>query len=233
MEEKVSNGVPQFATAEYSSQPVAAACKACGQDISGAHYRMNGALVCANCTEQIKNQMPKDSQAAFVRAVLFGVGGAILGFGMYVAFALVTGWMIGYISLAVGYLVGKAVVMGSRGLGGRRYQVTAVLLTYIAVSFAAVPIGISQQIKQKSAQQHAPASDSAIPSAPKMNPVKVLGVLALVGLASPFLELSDPTHGIIGLIILFVGIRIAWTITRGRTVNIIGPINEAVPATSI
>jgi hypothetical protein len=58
-------------------------------------------------------------------------------------------------------------------------------------------------------------------------------MLALVGLASPFLELSDPAHGIIGLIILFVGIRIAWTMTRSRVVNIIGPINEAVPAASI
>jgi hypothetical protein len=190
-------------------------------------------LVCANCALQIKDQMPKDSQAVFVRGVLFGVGGAVLGFGIYVTFALVTGWMIGYVSLAVGYLVGKAVVMGSRGLGGRRYQVAAVLLTYMAVSFAAVPIAISQQMKQRSAQRHAAAPDAAMQSAPKTNPVKALGVLALVGLASPFLELSDPAHGVIGLIILFVGIRIAWTMTRGRVVNIIGPINEAVPATSI
>jgi hypothetical protein len=65
-----------------------------------------------------------------------------------------------------------------------------------------------------------------------VHPVKALGVLALVGLASPFLELSDPAHGIIGLIILFVGIRIAWTITRGRTVNIIGPINAGISAPS-
>jgi hypothetical protein len=232
MEDKVSNGVPQFATAEYAGQPGAAVCKACGQGISGAHYQVNGAPVCANCASQIKDQSPKDSHTAFVRGMLFGVGGAILGFGIYVTFALVTGWMIGYVSLAVGYLVGKAVVMGSRGQGGRRYQMAAVLLTYIAVSSAAVPIAVSQHIKQQSAQQHAPSSDTTTPSAQTVHPVKALGVLALVGLASPFLELSDPAHGIIGLIILFVGIRIAWTITRGRTVNIIGPINAGISAPS-
>jgi hypothetical protein len=56
-----------------------------------------------------------------------------------------------------------------------------------------------------------------------MGAVKAVGVLALVGLASPFRALADPLHGIIGLIILFVGIQIAWKITAGRPVNIIGP----------
>jgi hypothetical protein len=163
--------------------------------------------------------------------VLFGVGGAVLGLVIYVAFALATGWMVGYISLAVGYIVGKAIVKGSGGIGGRRYQMAAVLLTYIAVSLAAVPIAISQHMKQKSVQQHAQTSASAPVSAPKMSPVKAVGVLALLGLASPFLELSDPAHGVIGLIILFVGIRIAWKITADRPVNILGPLSEAVPAT--
>jgi hypothetical protein len=86
-------------------------------------------------------------------------------------------------------------------------------------------------MKQKSVQQHEQTSASAPVSAPKMSPVKAVGVLALLGLASPFLELSDPAHGVIGLIILFVGIRIAWKITADRPVNILGPLSEAVPAT--
>lgn len=223
----MSNGVPQFATAEYSGKP---ACKSCGQALGGAYYRVNAALTCANCAQQIKDQMPKDSHSAFGRAVLFGVGGAILGLVIYVGFALVTGWMVGYISLAVGYIVGKAIVQGSGGIGGRRYQMAAVLLTYIAVSLSAVPIAISQHMKQRTLQQHAQVSGDCAVNAPKMSPVKVVGTLALLGLASPFLELSDPAHGIIGLIILFVGIRIAWKITAGRPLSIVGPISEAVPA---
>ena len=177
--------------------------------------------------------MARDSHAAFVRGVLFGIGGAILGLILYVAFALITGLVAGIISLAVGYLVGKAIVRGSGGVGGRRYQVAAVLLTYMAVSLAAVPIALTQYHKQRSAQQQAQAATPATSPAPKpaMDFAKALGTLALIGLASPFLALSNPGQGAIGLIILFVGIRIAWRITAGRTVSIEGPFREAVPAT--
>jgi len=155
-----------------------------------------------------------------------------------VAFALGTGWIVGYVSLAVGYIVGKAIVLGSRGVGGRRYQVAAVLLTYIAVSLAAVPIAISQHMKQTSVQRHAQVNDSATARAadsatraPQTSLARAVGVLALIGLASPFLKLADPVRGIIGLIILLVGIRIAWTITASRQVNISGPISEPVQTT--
>lgn len=226
----MSNGVPQFTTAEYSGR-TGAVCKSCGQAISGAYYRVNGVPACASCAERIKDQMPRDSHSAFARGIAFGVGGAILGLGLYVGFALATGWIVGFVSLAVGYIVGKAIVYGSGGIGGRRYQIAAVLLTYMAVSLAAVPIAISQQLKQRSAQQQAQASDSASVSQPKVRPFKALGVLTMIGLASPFLDLADPAHGVIGLIILFVGIRIAWRLTAGKAVDIIGPIDEPVPAT--
>jgi hypothetical protein len=226
----MSDGVPQFARAEYSGGAGNPTCKSCGQPISGAYYEVNGAVTCSNCARQLKNQIPTDSHAAFARGVLFGIGGAILGLVFYVAVALTTGLIIGFVSLAVGYIVGKAVVMGSGGLGGRRYQIAAVLLTYMAVSLAAVPIAISQ-MKQRSAQQHAQVSGSATTNAPKMSPAKAVATLALVGLASPFLALADPAHGIIGLIILFVGIRIAWKITAGRPLKILGPLNEPAAAT--
>src|SRR5260370_19276466 len=209
----MSDGVPQFATAEYSGKSNETKCKACGNLINGAYYQVNGARICSTCAQQIKDKIPKDSHTAFGRGVLFGIGGAILGLGIYVGFALATGWMIGYISLAVGYIVGKAIVMGSGGLGGRRYQIAAVLLTYIAVSLAAVPIAISQHMKQKSVQQHAQMGDSATVQAPKLSPAKAVGLLAMLGLASPFLALSNPAQGVIALAILFVVIRISWPVT--------------------
>jgi hypothetical protein len=231
MEEKKSSGVPQFATAEYSRPSGDLTCKSCGKPIVGAQYRVNGVPVCASCARRIEEQLPKDSHSAFVRGVLFGVGGAILGLVIYVVFAIATGLIAGIVSLAVGFLVGKAILMGSRGAGGRRYQVAAVLLTYLAVSFSAVPIAISLHMKQKSAHQAAQASDSTTASEPKMSAIKAAGVLTLIGVASPFLQLSDPMHGVIGLVILFVGLRIAWRMTAAKPVNIVGPINEAAPAT--
>jgi hypothetical protein len=52
---------------------------------------------------------------------------------------------------------------------------------------------------------------------PKQNLSFGAAILQLlgIGLASPFLEMQDPFHGIIGLVILMIGIRIAWQITAG------------------
>ena len=246
MDENGSGGVPQFATAEYSNKAAGAACSSCQNPIRGEYYRVNGAQTCADCARRIRDSVPGDTPTSLARGILFGVGAALLGLGIYAAFALTTGLMIGYISLAVGYLVGKAIVMGSGGRGGRRYQIAAVVLTYAAVSLAAVPIAISLHLKQKHAQQqaqvppaalrqtpeqdqtaaHSRTQDSVTDDKPKMRPSKALGLLALIGLASPFLALSDPVGGVIGLIILFVGIRIAWKITAVKPLDILGPIPE-------
>jgi len=216
----------------------------------GSYYRVNGAVACERCKEQLDAQLPKDGHAAFVRGLMFGVGGAILGLILYSAFGIITGLEIGYISLAVGYIVGKAMNMGSRGIGGRRYQVVAVILTYAAVSMSAIPIGISQYAKEKKAQPqaHVPKPPSADhesvnpelaptpapqPEKPKMGLGAALAGLAVLGLASPFLELQDPFHGVIGLVILLVGIRIAWQLTANPKIEILGPFvskNPAAPA---
>ena len=217
---------PQFATAEYATNSPAGNCAVCKKTISGAYFKIRGAPVCVGCTERIRAQIPRDSHAAFVRALLFGIGGAVIGFALYVAFALATGLIIGYVSLAVGYIVGKAMHMGSGGIGGRRYQVVAVLLTYFAVSLSAVPIAIQQSRAHPAQEQAAAAATTQQPAAP-VNVGKAVAMLAMLGIASPILELQDPVHGLIGLVILFVGLRFAWKFTAARTVSISGPYTVA------
>ena len=245
------NSTPQFATAEYAGS--GDTCKSCKQAISGTYYRINGSLACERCTTQLQSQLPKDSHAAFGRAVLFGIGAAILGMIGYAAFGIITGIQIGYISLAVGWLIGKAMHKGSNGVGGRRYQVVAAVLTYAAVSIAAIPMYFSQISKEKAAHppqvktapatpgstaENAPADGSAPASGdadpvtakkPKINFFAAVGLLALIGLASPFLELQDPLHGLIGLVILFVGMRFAWQQTGAPKIDIVGPFQSRAP----
>jgi hypothetical protein len=240
---------PQFATAEYAGS--GDICKSCNQPISGSYYRINGSLACERCTTQLQTQLPKDNHASFVRALMFGIGAAILGLIGYAAFSIITGIQIGYISLAVGWLIGKAMRTGSRGIGGLRYQIAAALFTYAAVSMAAIPIYLAQVNKLKATKppqvQTAPAtpgastgdseSDESASSSgtaaatahpkPRINPFVAIGLLALLGLASPFLELQDPFHGVIGLIILFVGIRFAWQQTGAPKIDIVGPFQAA------
>ena len=234
---------PQFTTAEYSGTSQGDRCVSCNQPITARYYRVNTRMACESCVQELERQQPRDSHAGFVRGLLFGIGAAIVGMIFYAGFTILTGIYIGYVSLAVGWLVGKAVMLGSKGIGGRRYQIAAVILTYAAVSVAAVPIWISVYVKAKPAAQsiqlekQTPSSNAAndqpdqTQSKPKPNMGAALLQLLLVGLASPFLELQDPIHGIIGLVILMVGIRIAWQISAGsRRADIQGPYENSAAA---
>jgi Flp pilus assembly protein TadB len=146
------NPTPQFGTAEYVGSPGGDHCQFCHQPIAGTYYRISDAMSCANCAQQMRGQLSKDTPAVYMRALLFGVGAAIAGLILYATFEIVTGIIIGYISLAVGWMVGTAMMKGSKGVGGRRYQIAAVLLTYAAVSMAAIPVWIHYAGKQKQQQ---------------------------------------------------------------------------------
>ena len=107
------SSTPQFGTAEYKSASGSNRCKSCQRELSGTYYRINGMLACENCTRKLQAQTPKDSHSAYVRGILFGVGGAIAGLILYSAFGIITGIEIGYVALAVGWLVGTAIKKGS------------------------------------------------------------------------------------------------------------------------
>ena len=211
---------PQFATAEYAASAPTLKCAACQQAIDGSYFQVKGAPVCPACTEKIRAQIPQDTHAAFMRALVLGIAGALVGLVLYVIFALSTGLVIGWASVAVGYIVGKAMHLGSRGVGGRRYQIVAVLLTYFAVSMSAVPIAILQ-----SRQHQAPTQSIEATAQPRAHVSyrKAIATLAWVGIASPILELQDPVNGLLGLIILFVGLRFAWQFTASRWAKVSGP----------
>jgi predicted lipid-binding transport protein (Tim44 family) len=247
----MSTTPPQFGTAEYKSATGGETCRACKQTITGEYYRVNGVQACAACVDKVKQQMPKDTHAAFVRGMLFGVGGAIAGLIVYSVFGIVTGIVIGYVSLAVGWLVGKAIRLGSKGVGGRRYQIVAVAFTYAAVSMSAIPMGIAQYVKTKNEKAkvvvttpQGNADSSATPGdgttseqaasstepKEKMSVWAAIGALVFAGLASPFLELGNEPGGIIGLVILFVGMNIAWKLTGAPKLDIIGPFKASEAA---
>jgi hypothetical protein len=249
---KIPGDSPQFGTAEYSGAPAGDICKACGQPVTGVYYRANNsAMLCGSCADRVQREVPKDSHAAFIRGLLCGIGGFALGLILYAGFTIATGIEIGFVSLAVGWLVGKAMMLGSGGIGGRRYQVTAVLLTYAAVSMAFIPIMVYYVAKEKSGHKQVQTQPGAKPqgdqgvkdssSQPDANqnspaprtrpsPAALLGQAILLGLASPFLQLQSGISGVIGLVILLVGMQFAWKITRGHPKILIdGPFQISSP----
>jgi hypothetical protein len=166
-------------------------------------------MACAACAEKLKTELTWDSSSAFAQSILFGIGAAILGLIAFAVFAIATGIMIGYVSLAVGWMVGKAMLKGSGGITGRRYQAVAVLLTYLSVTLARIPIWI----------HYRPDLMSAIPR------------LIPHALIFPFVRFADdPFGGAMGAIILFVGLSIAFRLTAGRQVQVNGPFENKAPA---
>ena len=193
--------IPQFTTADYPSKPGFTPCGLCGKPIGSRSYVVDSAIACAECG--VANETGTFAGThAFVQAVLFGIGAALVGLAFYAAFTIVTHFYIGYIALAVGWLVAKAMMAGSRGVGGPRYQIVAVILTYAAISLASIPILITRVAQQNGDTQ--------------INWSSLAGRLAEWGVASPFLQLRYGVSGAIGLVILFVGLRIAYRMTAAQ-----------------
>jgi hypothetical protein len=240
---------PQFGKAEYVDTPGNDHCQYCHQPISGTYYHVNDTMACARCVAQARSGRAADSHAAYVRALALGFGAAVLGMIAYAAIGIMTqGWVISLMSVGVGWLVGAAMMKGSNGVGGRRYQIAAALLTYAAVSTAAVPIWIhfanlrnehrqtlqeeQRQLENESGQPHEQGHSPATQQSPTTkNLLTWMGRLILLGLASPFIELADnPGWGAIGLLILFYGIRFAWRIAAGQPFHIYGPFDSSPPS---
>jgi hypothetical protein len=240
----ISQPLPNFDRAEFHGDPpLPDQCAYCHRGIAVQYYRVDGNLACPTCAQQAQSLIPPDSHKAYSRAVLFGIGAAFLGFIGYALVTILTGWTIGYAAIGVGYLVGKAMKAGSRGLGGRRYQITAAILTYAAVAMAFVPIVIYQTRKDAPAKPAPhPVTSSATtgttdnPPATAAAPTNkaesltaggfVVAILTLLGLGlvSPFLELaSSPFGGLIGIFIVFIGISAAWKLTQRVASEVDGP----------
>ena len=242
----MNSSPPQFGTAEYGS--AGEVCKLCQMPIGASYYRVKDAMVCPSCADKVQQRRGLDRHGAFVRAITAGVAAAVGGLIGYALLAiLLQGWVISYMSFAVGWLVGMAMMKASGGVGGRRYQITAVLLTYAAVSMAAIPIWIyfadqhkpkqteqqklaaeQRQLEDESGQNSQKAAPAAQPERPALGLGEWLGRVTLLGLASPFIQLKgDPFWGAMGLVILFVGMKIAWRITAGRSLEVMGPFENS------
>src|SRR5579872_2868591 len=195
---------PQYLKAEYHKETPAQLCGQCGRKIGIRSYVLNSKLVCARCNDAAHPEA--HSQVPFVRSLLCGIGAAILGLAFYATFTIMTHFYFGVVALAVGWLVGKAMMMGSKGVGGLRYQISAVALTYASISLASVPILVAAALQD--------AADRGIERHVEWG--SVAGKLVEFGIASPFLQLRNGLWGVVGLLILLAGLRIAYRMTAEK-----------------
>ena len=134
--------VPSIApSGTFTAQGVT--CTACRRAITNEYFDVNGQSVCEGCRTNLAQltQTPR-SWGLFAKAGVFGVVAAILGAILYYAVIAITDFEIGFVAIAIGYMVGWAIRKATANRGGRRYQVLALVLTYWAVGLAYTPISI-------------------------------------------------------------------------------------------
>jgi len=174
-----------------------------------------------------------------LRGLLYGAGAALACSICYAIITIVTGMELAIASIAVGYLVGRAVRIGSNGLGGRRCQIIAVALTYLAITGAYIPLlikGMKEKAHTQSGattgagknQQETPKEvEVQTKEGPKVpSPVGLLlGLAVLLGiaLASPFLGLMEGVGGLLGIAIIAFGLMQAWKQTARPSQVLAGP----------
>jgi hypothetical protein len=212
------------------------ACAMCQRAVADEYFDVNGQSVCDSCRAQLA-QMAKTPRGwgLFARAGIFGLGAAIAGAILYYAVIEITNFEIGIVAIAIGYMVGWAVRKGTGGLGGRRFQVLALVLTYWAVGLACTPITFKQLAEADKKQEveaqttaSAPAPNSGEPPAEPVNIPVVVAFLLGLSLALPVLIVFGSLPGglISGAIIAF-GMQQAWRMTGVPALVISGPYRIA------
>lgn len=141
----------------------AAVCVKCAAPITGYYYENAGAVYCPKCKrlaeEASGGASDTRSGGSMTRATLLGLGAAIVGAVGYWAFIKITDFEWALVSIAVGILVAKAIRKGNGDRGGRRYQILAVALTYLAIGGAYVPFAL-EGASEASSKQHATTSST-------------------------------------------------------------------------
>jgi hypothetical protein len=198
----------QFERADFSAAP-AKACTGCRQSIAGDYYDVNGQPFCPACQASLQRAHAAGGGTAdFGRALAAGTAAGAVGSALYYIVESISGYRLSIIAIAVGFLVGRAVRWGTGGRGGLRYQAMAVVLTYVAIAFSALPYLVAN------------GDSFGLLDVPALTTF-LLGLPIRQGFESPM-----------GLIIIGIGLYEAWVFTAPIKLAISGPFRAAPPAST-
>ena len=175
-------------------------CTACHRPITGSYHTLNGEAVCESCRVTLSAiSAPVREPLAIAKALLLGFGAALVGAVIYWAVIRFFSLEIGIVAVLNGWMIGKALRMGSGGRGGRILQISAALLTYLSVGMAYVPL----------------ATPASVP----------LGLGSLISaFILPFAVIfASLPGGLISALIIGFGMMQAWQLTGTPTLVLQGP----------
>jgi hypothetical protein len=101
------------------------------------YFSLDGRPLCPKCSHSYRTRIEQGTgPGAMGRAVLYGTGAAFAGMvALALLLMVVNGFRI-IASIGVAYMVAKAIGKATANYGGRRYQILAVSLTYLALGLA-------------------------------------------------------------------------------------------------
>jgi hypothetical protein len=173
-----------------------------------------------------------------LKAALLGLLAALVGGGLWAVFISTTGWMMAFVAIGLGYLVGIAVRKGSGGRGGRGYQILGLSLAYFGVATAYMGLVVADMGKGKTSKavvktaEKPAAKPSESPSEPMSSEdakpaaggcFSAFGMLALLYAGMPILVgKEDP------FTLLFLGFAMweAWKLNAGLRFKLSGPFQR-------
>jgi hypothetical protein len=242
--------VPRFDVAQAVTPVGTAPCAECRAAIVDTYFEWDGKVICATCQPRIAQFMMSLRRGNMGRALGLGILAAVASGAMYHAATALAGRDITVALLVVGFVIGKAVRVGSDGRGGRRYQWLAAGLTYATIASTYVPLvttgfgTYSPAPAVAAAPMHEPAvaeapSTGAAHGAGPSNPVgttalpssrptfaHLAALLLLAGAAPVLTGFSDITS----IAITSLGVLIAWRMNRALPAAIAGPFRVMAEA---
>jgi hypothetical protein len=166
----------------YDASTSQAQCAKCKAMLKGSYHLHNDSVICGKCRMEIEQKISGgQGGAALGRAVTFGVGAMVAGAALNFAVAQLLGVYLGILCAAAGFLVGQAVNYGSRGNGGRNFQLVAVGLAYLTMGLTFAPLVLEAGRSPLSLGAILAAAPTAPVAALKINPIA--GLLVFFALA--------------------------------------------------
>jgi hypothetical protein len=235
--------------AESAAAPTSRQCILCRATFESEYFDVNGQHICRACSEKVAHHAATPRGiGVLARAAGAGVVAAILGAVLYFAVLAISGFEVGLVAIAIGYMVGYGVRIGTRGRGGRRFQVLALLLTYWAIGLAYSSLALKEMITPRtqdaSAAISGPKSDDAVrpvaPDAPSSGAgstlneergsmtggrflLGLLQLLAFTFVLPVLVNVGSLPGGLISAAIIGFGMMQAWKMTAAPVLTVSGP----------
>jgi hypothetical protein len=237
----------QFDHAEFEqAAPSTVTCAACKRPIADQYFEINGTIVCETCKGVIEARLRGGSGLVrFSRALVFGSGVAIIGtIGCALIFRATKGEIgMGLLLILMGYLIGRAVRVGSRNLGGLGFQLLAVAITYLAIGAAYTAVLLSIDKPKNPPAAKVPADPAGQPpeqgpgraARPPLSGPELVAMAIFVALFSIQMPFVVAQQNVITIVIIGFALWQAWRMNQRIKLVVTGPykVGESGPGGAI